>query len=591
MLVAFGHGKQRCGYDTSAEKDCIGKKPDGPSVPNGGFHYLFPDADDLREADLDVRDLDGLAEAMIEADGESATQNSKNPPILTYFGQFVDHDITAGTDREVSVSRIADNDIRPLERSTVVASIANLRDGSMRLDSLYGDPDAATAFERKLQGLMRFPGDRSKMWIAQAADPGIALPTEVPFPTDGAADLLRLGRLMTGNSPAIMPAELDALEGPLREAFVNADGSPRIQRAIIGDGRNDENLLVAQLHLAFLRFHNRVVDSCRDEAVLSGGPDAVFAWARQQVTFTYQWLTLNRYLTEVCDRAVVEDVLDRGSPLYSAFLRRVGQPSDPARLPVPLEFSVAAFRFGHTMVRAAYDFNRFFGRAADGSQPFIPRAPFDLLFAFTGGGNPPMPRTDGVADSFDKLPAHWIIEWDRFARRAPAEMPDRSARKIDTCLATPLDDLVNEQGLPPEIFKRLARRNLRRGFLLNLPTGQDCVARVNDALGLSIAPLSVAELRSGKTGDHISDALCEKTPLWFYVLKEAETRGSGESLGPLGSYLVADTIAGLVINDPESYWNHQGSNGDRWSPSDGAQPAGRDVDSFVELLRAALLVG
>ena len=63
--------------------------------------------------------------------------------------------------------------------------------------------------------------------------------------------------------------------------------------AIIGDSRNDENLAVAQTHLAFIKFHNTVVDQLVEkDSTLQG--EALFEKARRQVVFSYQTLVLQR---------------------------------------------------------------------------------------------------------------------------------------------------------------------------------------------------------------------------------------------------------------------------------------------------------
>ena len=546
--------------------------------PGGPFAYYFANAPTApHTADAEAR-LDALAEAMVEDPGDPAAQDSGIPPVFTYFGQFIDHDITANTDRESAPSVIDSPDLTPLPRGQVMSQLLNLRNGALDLDSLYGDGPGQGEFSRKLAGLMRHPTFAGKMRLGIGTANDANRP---PLPADPAADLLRLGRIL-GPDPVrqISEAELQALPPALKQAFVNPDGTPLIQRAIIGDARNDENLIVAQLHCAMLRFHNTVVDYGTSKGVPA---NEVFEWARRRVRWHYQWLIVNAYLPAVCDPFVVAKVRAARAPLYAAFhAQHAG--ATGRRMPLPLEFSVAAFRFGHSMVRAQYDHNRFFGRAEGGSTPFLPRAPFSLLFTFTGNGHPPMPDALHPPAILPSLPNNWIIEWARFVEK-DAALADRSARKIDTHLSPPLADLTNEAA---GVFKHLAKRNLRRGHLLNLPVAQDCIAAVNARYDGLVTPLDEATLTSGKTGDAIRDGgFATATPLWFYILKEAETLGGGRHLGPLGSVLVAETLIGLVIKDPKSYWHRLGPQGNRWRPEDGAKPGGHVVNSIPAFLRSA----
>ena len=156
-------------------------------------------------------------------------------------------------------------------------------------------------------------------------------------------------------------------------------------------------------------------------------------------------------------------------------------------------------------------------------------------------------------------------------------------------LAPDLFDMIKEhQG----VFKNLALRNLRRGHNMNLPSGQ-AVKAAMEARGLALGPaLTKARLTSGTTGRALRDAgLDNVTPLWFYVLKEAEEMEAGARLGTVGSYLVADTIIGLLKHDPSSYWSQSGSGADgRWHPRDGVSPIGTAVTSINALLEAAGLL-
>ena len=141
------------------------------------------------------------------------------------------------------------------------------------------------------------------------------------------------------------------------------------RRAIIPDPRNDENLAVAQTHLAMIRFHNRVLDT-----LPASVPAAQkFATARELVTKHYQWMIRTDYLPRICRPSAVNNVFNQGRKVFE-----VG--ATPTDVPtMPIEFSVAGFRLGHSMVRAAYNWNKIFD---DGS------GSLDLLFTFSAtGGN------------------------------------------------------------------------------------------------------------------------------------------------------------------------------------------------------------
>ena len=540
---------------------------EAPEPEFGKFRYLFPYGGSLPERPDMPACLDALADSMVEANATAAAQNSQIPPVFTYFGQFIDHDLTANTDRDSALSFI-DGAITPAARSDVEANLVNLRTGSLGLDSLYGDDPGQGAFATKLANLMRFPTNTAKMRLALAAPVG----GRVPLPsTDSATDLLRLGFLIRNGLLTV--DELKALVPPeLRNQFIDkATDQPILARAIIGDARNDENLIVAQLQVLFLRLHNKIADATGSHS---------FEKVRRLTRWHYQWLVVNSYLKTVCDPAIVDEVVDMEAPLYAAFFHKHG--SAGPKMPMPLEFSVAAFRFGHSMIRGGYDHNRFFGAAVPGFDNVIPFASMSFLFGFTGDG-----RMNGDP-ALGQLPQNWVIEWDRWIKTDPAH-PTRSARKIDTELAPPLADMPNQGNDPAlgpdtrKLFKHLARRNLRRGYRLNLPTAQACIAEVKGAGYKPFPELTPEQLRAGSDARRdaiVAGGFDTATPLWFYLLREAEALADGEHLGPLGSHIVANTLVGLMVNDEDSYWN---ADGGPWGPAQ-FNP-GSPIDSLEDMVR------
>jgi hypothetical protein len=520
------------------------------AVATTPFDYLFADlaeqfpnhhlpSGDPATAAATVAALTALGTAMIDNASQSPDPaDSIIPPIYTYWGQFIDHDLTANTDRTSATSDVTRADLAPVPPATVKRDLRNLRLPALNLDSVYGD--------------------------GPTFDP--ARPTQARNFYDGIKFVI--GELATIQKNGTPPGG-----GPVPPVDDLKRDLPRDDKvARIGDARNDENLIVAQLHVAFLRFHNAVVDWVRDN---ESGPyrtdQVIFNRARQLTQWHYQWLVVHDFLPTITTPGVVDQIRIGGNALYT--------PREEGAY-MPLEFSVASYRFGHSMVRAAYDYNLNFGRGAR----VLPNASFNLIFAFTGAAaNPFLGNTD-------VLPNNWAIQWDRFVDKG-STLPDRFARKIDTRLVPPLFDMTNQvpnpAPAPPiaDILKRLAIRNLLRGYALSLPTGQ-AIAQVLEVPVMTHDELqanNTPELNAALTNGGFLDA----TPLWYYVLKEAEVRSNGHALGPIGSHIVAETIIGQVRADPDSYANHPGG----WSPSQGITlPNGSLIVTIKELLQAATVL-
>ncbi len=576
MFFSMGHGKRVVAASASG----AGIEGAAPETATGGtgsradpavqsFGYLFSGAPEVSEhGDISER-LEILAAAMAEPVPETDALTGMLPPVFTYLGQFIDHDLTANTDRDGDASSIGREPLLRQPRGLVEANVMNGRKGSLGLDSLYGDVPDETETSRALQAAMR---DGPFLRIGASTPFG----RRPPLPADGFDDLPRIG-------PMISEGHLDPSLLPASHRPAGPD-DPKARLAFIGDGRNDENLIVAQLHLAFLRFHRRVAETLIRSGRAPADPDTLFGMVRRQVTWTYQWIVLNEYLPSVCRPQAVTAAMRDEAPLYGAFLERIRQVGIGDVLPLPFEFSAACFRFGHTMVRNRYDINFNFGRPSlDMDGPT--RATLRDLFAFTGRASP-----DGISPPFggagtQSLPHNWIVEWNRLVDPRPL-FPDRTARAVDDRLAAGLFDLPKEDA---GIMRNLALRNLRRGYNMNLPSGQSALQALRRS-GVPLGPtLTRSRLRAGQSGRALRAAgLEDEAPLWFYILKEAAELERGTRLGSVGSAVVADTITGLVVNDPDSYWHQPGSGSDgRWHPVDGVQPTGRPVTRIARLLEAA----
>ena len=297
--------------------------------------------------------------------------------------------------------------------------------------------------------------------------------------------------------------------------------------AIIGDPRNDENRVLSQLQLAMLRFHNKVVDNL--SAKYEGAE--LFEEARRTVTWHYQWVIIHDFLPAICGGAVVADILGNGRQYYCT------DNDDPF---IPIEFSVAAYRFGHSMIPQKVQIQK--------GQPAL-----ELFGPVLGEGFVPLSTPKGVVD--------WNELVDTGAGRNV-----QNAEKLDSKLAT---DLLKLPFIPATDVQSLASRNLLRGQAFQLPSGE------NVAYALDRGETEVNKIRraaqtiAGKDID-----LSNGTPLWFYLLVEAEKIGresspghfdKAEGLGPVGARIVAETLLGLIELDGRSFLATNRS----WQPADG----------------------
>lgn len=319
--------------------------------------------------------------------------------------------------------------------------------------------------------------------------------------------------------------------------------------ALIGDPRNDENLLVSQLQYAFLRFHNAVVCHLRE------GDEDVFNEAQQLVRWHYQWIILHEFLPAICDEDVVNDVLNERK--YFTIGRE-----DETYLPV--EFAGAAYRFGHSMIRQKYRVNE-----QSGSLP---------LFAGKSGD-------PSLGMGFQPVPSELAVEWKYFFA-LDDDIEAQHARPIDTKLMPELFDLPFVEESMPDFIRSLAARNLVRGLRLDLPSGQS-VARAMGENALSNEEIGFANvIEEYNARLDSTDTISEDTeaPLWYYVLAEAEETANGDHLGPVGSRIVAEVLVGLIEADPSSFHTMQ----PKWTPTLPAPSSGSGSYTMADLLTFAL---
>ncbi len=459
----------------------------------GVFGRMFPGLPRFEFTDEMLTALDAKMQEDSKEPVDQGGGGPVNPRIragFTFLGQFIDHEITF-------------DPTSSLERQNDPEAIHNFRTPLLELDSVYG------------------------------AGPGAN-----PHLYD------------TSEGPQAKPVKL--LVGLDSNGQENDLPRNRQGTALIGDPRNDENLIVSQLHVAFLKFHNNVVDfldqNGNEDGTKPVDNDMWFRDAQRIVRWHYQWIIVHEFLPLIVGDQLMAEL--RGSvdvPLVGQdpignvldrlkFFRWRKEPF------IPVEFAVAAYRFGHSQVRAGYSINNAFGSLLF---PDVPNGP--SLFV---GRNL---VDDGAGHKV--LNAQRLVDWARFndiPGLPDQQMKDLQAqdfpqlgKTIDGMIAPTLFTLPMIPEGDPKNPRSLPLRNLMRGRAFSLPWGQ----RVATAMSVKAERiLSDEDLKIGGLGFPRGRA-----PLWYYILKEAEVQNNGEFLGDVGGRIVAEVLLGLLIGDQKSY--------------------------------------
>ena len=434
-------------------------------VPADRFGRMFPQfgpfipADDRRRAALmdvgrpggimDANDPLEAGPAQLVLDPALSANNPNNNTHTagtTFFGQFLDHDITLDVSSTLGFPQAPEQSV-------------NGRTPALDLDSVYGG--------------------------GPTVDPEL-------YQSDG--------------------VRLRVESGGLFEDLPRTSNNT----AILGDPRNDENAIIAGIHCAFLLFHNRVVDMLQD----GGFSGNLYLEARRIVTWHYQWMTLHEFLPLFIGQQMVNTILNNGRLYYRP---------EPGPAFIPIEFQLG-YRFGHSMVRPSYALN--LGEASGGTgDPF-----FGFIFDPAGEGQPDPVDLRGGA----RAPRRFV-GFEIFFNFNDGNV--RPNKRIDTKLSTPLMNLPLQTLPTPNPPTSLAQRNLLRHFTWNCPAGQIIAQWMGHPI------FHALELQSFGNGV----ALETQTPLWYYMLAEAERMAGGLTLGPTGGRIVGEVFIGLLQLDPSSY--------------------------------------
>ena len=311
--------------------------------------------------------------------------------------------------------------------------------------------------------------------------------------------------------------------------------------ALIGDPRNDENIFVAQMQLLFQKFHNKIFEE-RIYQEDSGEPFNRFEEAQKQARYHYQWIVLFDFLKRLCHRETFEFAV----PKLLAKKKKKDYPliyglDKHGKLTMPVEFSVAAYRVGHTMVRSVYAVN----------EEHTDIELFDGEFSTLG---------------FSEIPEDLVVDW-RYMLPVEDCIRPRMSKAIDPLLADELQDLPVVPSRDPA-DRALAFRNILRANSLGLPSGQDVATALQAAGYPDIDPgldLQFDDIPGWERLDRLASSgqshLRDSTPLFYYLLRESELVDGGQRFGPTGSALLLEVFGGMLALCGTSFLHE-----DHWQP-------------------------
>lgn len=407
--------------------------------------------------------LDALTEL---AEDMSATDIENGPADagMTFLGQFVDHDVTLDATSALGTR------IDP-------SSIPNVRTPGLDLDCVYGaGPEASPhlygAFSEE-------PGENQEHFLVHGRHAN---------PRD-------LARTCAG-------------------------------KALIGDPRNDENILVAQVQSIFIELHNilmskRVEDSPEAKDIETCAHDGIHPkiWAdhvsprltnfqevRRFIRLHYQWIVWCELLPAFVEQDCLDWALD-------------AHPFGMDAPVMPVEFTGAGYRFGHATTQFGYELTD-----GAGATPVLDMLGF--------GARDPSENID-YAKFFEMTGG----VASQKARPVGPKLGDGLLHLPFIHAKTELEEIGETLDLPQS--QNLALRNMVRDrYTYQLASGQQLAAR----MGVPAVPVPEILKNHGFA----------KTPLWFYCLQEA-AEGGGEKLKGAGGRMVAAVFANLLRRDPTTF--------------------------------------
>jgi len=436
-------------------------------IPNENLYYrLFDTLPPLLSNVVDLELLSTIMQKLRPKTGieipDPATIGSTMPALITYWGQFVDHDITF-EDRSI---------LGP--NPTNINDLVNERTSYFDLDCVYGG---------------------NNQYLTEANNTKFLIVTN----SVGEEDLPR-----------------DPITG----------------QALIADVRNNQNLIIQHIQLAFFRFHNRVIDELSVNTQLTLTLAELVSEAKKIVLNHYQHMLVNEYLKQMLlpeefNRLFLHD--------FNIFTSRIYEETPK----MPIEVSGAIYRFGHSLVRSEYYLN-----VNEELPIFSLKKPLDMR-----GMRP--------------LPPGLHLEWNFFI-----PMPNFNGFQVAEKIIPSL--VENLFQLPLDNNDSLARRNLVRGNVYQLPSGQSIAkylglpyldnANPDPNLKLNISleeNFAATNEIVPATITYLNNVFGSETPLWYYTLKEAEVFGNGNCLGPVGSRIIGEFFYSLLKKSTTSILNNQ----------------------------------